>query len=145
MPRVLVGIDGSPPSHRALEHAITQAKGSGHEIVLLTVIPEAVRNSSLGTLIPAGLELPPELSRSFEETARLRLDGLAEQIKGAGVKVRAELRSGSIVEEFLRTADELDAVEIVIGQKSYDPKRAGHGPNASAIAERAKVRVTFVA
>lgn len=144
MSRVLVGIDGSPPSRRALDHAVSEARQQGHELVLLTVIPPAVRHSSLATMVPAGLALPPELSHTFEQTARLRLDELAAQLSTSGVKARAELRAGSIVEEFVRAAEELGASEIVIGHKAFEPHQVETGPNAAAIAERANVRVTLV-
>lgn len=143
MSRILVGIDGSPASRRALDHAAEEARSRGHEIVLLTVIPASVRSSSLSSMMPAGLTLPPELSKTFEDNARQRLEGLASELKASGVKVRAELRAGPTVDEFVRVAEELGANEIVIGHRSYAATEEP-GPNAAAIAERAKVRVTLV-
>lgn len=144
MGRILVGIDGSPPSRRALDHVLQQARQGEHEVVLLTVIPPQVRHTSLSSMMPAGLALPPELSQTFEETARLRLDEMAEQMKRAGVKVRAELRAGKTVDEFVKLAEELGVSEIVIGHKAFEPGQVEMGPNATAIVERAKVRVTLV-
>lgn len=143
MTRILVGIDGSPPSRRALDVATEQARVRGHELVLLTVIPPSVRHTSLSSMMPAGLALPPELSNTFEESARLRLDELADQLKGTGIKVRAEVRAGQTVDEIVRAASELGASEIVIGHKAYE-EGGERGPNAAAIAERAGVRVTLV-
>lgn len=142
--RILVGIDGSPPSRRALDHAASRARERGAELVLLTVIPREVQNSSLASMLPAGITLPPELARTFEQQARLRLDELAAEMKALGVNARTMVRAGPTVEEFVRVSAELGATEIVIGHKSYEPGHVEVGPNASAIAERANVRVTLV-
>ena len=127
-----------------MEHAAQEALARGHEIALLTVIPRELRESSLASMMPAGVALPPELSRTFAQSARSRLDELMEQLRRSGLKVEAHVRAGLTVEEFVRAADELQASEIVIGHKAYEPGHVELGPNAAAIAERANVRVTLV-
>ena len=144
MGRLLVGYDGSPHSRRAVEHATQEALQRGHDIVLLTVIPRELLESSLASMMPAGVALPPELSRTFEANARIRLDELMVKLRSSGVKVESLVRAGPTVEEFVRAADELHASEIVIGHKAFEPGHIELGPNAAAIAERANVRVTLV-
>lgn len=144
MGKLLVGFDGSAPSRRAVEHALKEARARGHALVLLTVIPREIRESSLASMMPAGLALPPELSSTFEESARNRLKELTEELAASGVRVEAHVRAGSTVDEFVRAAEEVGATEIVIGHKAFEPGHVELGPNASAIAERAKVRVTLV-
>ncbi|HET6405155.1 MAG TPA: universal stress protein [Candidatus Thermoplasmatota archaeon] len=144
MGRILVGIDGSPVSQRALAHAAERARAEKHELVLLTIVPAQVARSTLTDLLPAGLALPPELSRTFEEAARKRLEEQAGALAASGVKVLAEVRAGETVDEFVRAAAELGATEIVIGHKSYQPGHVEVGPNAAAISERANVRVTLI-
>lgn len=144
MGTILVGFDGSPSSRRALDHAVAEAKARDHELVLLTVIPSAVKNTSLASMMPAGLNLPPALSHTFGETARLRLDEIAEELTRAGIKARTDVRTGNTVDEIVRLADEVRASEIVIGHKAFEPGQVETGPNAEAIVHRAKVRVTLV-
>ncbi|HVM45131.1 MAG TPA: universal stress protein [Candidatus Thermoplasmatota archaeon] len=140
---ILVGIDGSPPSRRALDHATRLAREKGHELFLLTVVPEQVKNSSLSSMMPAGLALPPALSQTFEQTAQLRLDEIAAQLAAIGVKARTDVRAGDAARQLLRAADESGASEIVIGQKSYADK-THLGPNARAIRDGAKVPVAMI-
>lgn len=144
MGRLLVGFDGSPPSRRAVEHATQEARTRGHDIVLLTVIPREIRESSLASMMPAGVTLPPELSHTFEENARDRLKELMDKLASSGIKVAGHVRAGLVVDEFVRAAEEVGASEIVIGNKAFEPGHVELGPNAAAIAERAKVRVTLV-
>lgn len=144
MGRLLVGYDGSAPSRRAVEHALEEARTRGHEIVLLTVIPREIRESRLASMMPAGLTLPPALSHTFEENARSRLKELTDRLAASGVKVDAHVRAGLTVDEFVRAAEEVGASEIVIGHKAFEPGHVELGPNAAAIAERAKIRVTLV-
>lgn len=139
---ILVGFDGSDASRRALEHASRQAKMSGAELVLATVIPSQVKESTLASL--TGLELPSTLSRTFAESARIRLEETAEALQKAGTKTRVELRTGPTASSLLALADELQATEIVIGHKAFGSPTATMGPNAVEILRGAKIPVTVV-
>lgn len=144
MARILVGFDGSPPSRRALQHAVARVRASGEELFVLTVVPESVRKSSLSAMMPAGIELPREMTRTFEETARLRLDEVVAENGRDGVKVRAEVRAGDAAEALLAFADEMQVSEIVIGHKSFEGARFTLGPNADKVLRGSKVPVTVV-
>src|SRR5205823_5173933 len=85
--RILVGFDGSEPSRRALDFAVARAKLSGDEVVVLTVIPPSVANSSLARMMPAGLELPPPMAKTFEESARQRIEDVVKEKQPSGVKL----------------------------------------------------------
>lgn len=144
MGRILVGFDGSPPSRRALDVASARAALSGDQLVLVTVIPAQVRASTLSDLVPAALDLPPEMRRTFEENARARLDELAAGLKAAGASVRAEVRVGRAGEALLAVAQELGVQEIVLGHKAFESPTHRLGPNAEHVLRHAKVPVTVV-
>jgi len=144
MPRVLVGFDGSPHARRALEAALARLKEARGELLVVTVIPESVRRSSLSAMMPAGLELPGPLNGTFEEHAQERLDEVVAQAKAAGVSARGELRHGATVEGILAAASEFKADEILLGVKSYEGPDRHQGPNATEIARRSKVPVVLV-
>lgn len=144
MARILVGFDGSPPSRRALLHAVRRSGAGGDEIVILTVVPAAVRNSSLSAMMPAGIELPRSMSHTFEETARLRLNEVVDELARAGVKVRGEVLAGEAAPTLLGFAQQLGAQEIVIGHKSFEGPQFTLGPNADKVLRGATVPVTVV-
>jgi nucleotide-binding universal stress UspA family protein len=144
MARLLVGYDGSPPARRAFERALARAKAPGDEILVVSVIPPAVRGSSLSRMMPVGLELPGSLTGTFEDHARERLATLVAEARKAGAKVEGEVRAGSPVDAILAAAREHKADEIILGVKSYEGPEAGLGPNATEIAQKAKIPVTLV-
>lgn len=140
--RILVGFDGSPASRRALDHAVARA-GQDGELHLVTIVPSSVRNSKLASMMPAGIELPPNLSQTFEETARRRLDEVLAELAKSGRKAHGHVRAGDSAKTLLALAQELGAHEIVIGHKSYEDGQA-LGPNANEIVRHANVPVTVV-
>lgn len=144
MALLLVGYDGSPPARRAFERALARATGMGDEILVLAVIPASVRKSSLSKMMPAGVELPQPLAGTFEDHMRERVDEVVAEARKAGAKASGEIRAGSAVDAILAAARESNADEILLGVKSYEGPEAEVGPNASEVAQRAKVPVTLV-
>lgn len=142
--RLLVGFDGSPPSRLALGHAMRRAAEAKDELHVVTVIPAAVRDSSLARMMPAGLELPPQMNGTFEDTARRRLDEVLEQARKHGARATGEVRAGEACHEILRAAEEFKADEIVIGHKSFEGPEFSFGKNAREIVRQSKVPVTVV-
>ena len=141
---LLVGFDGSDPSRRALDHAVRRARLGGDEVVLLNVIPASVAKSSLSGMMPAGLELPAPLARTFEENARQRLQDVVLQYAAQGVTLRAEVRAGEAVQAIVDAAHELRADEVVIGHKSYEKESLDLGPIAERLVKHLPATVTVV-
>lgn len=125
-----------------MEHAATRT-GADTILHLVTIVPTAVRNTTLASMMPPGVELPAHLSQTFEETARRRLDDVLTELKKAGHVAHAHVRTGDSAKSLLLAAEELQASEIVIGHKSYENTRV-LGPNASHILRHAHVPVTVV-
>lgn len=140
---IVVGFDGSPPARRALEHAAARSTEED-EIVLVSVIPSAVRERSFAAMMPAGIELPPALDGTFEKRARDRLDELVAEHAKRGVKIRGEVRTGEPAATLLALAGELKAAAIVIGHKAFESKHLTLGHNADAILRGAQIPVTVV-
>jgi nucleotide-binding universal stress UspA family protein len=144
MGHILVGFDGSDPSRRALDFAIARAKPQGDEVVVLTVIPPSVKDSSLAKMMPAGLELPAAMAKTFEENARARLDEVIRERRAAGSKIRGEVRAGEAMQAFLDAAKEFGASEIVIGHKSFEREDLALGPIAERLVKHMPATVTVV-
>lgn len=143
MGRVLVAFDGSEPSRRALDHAVSRAK-AGDELVLLNIIPPSVAGSSLSGMMPMGVELPPPLTRTFEENARQRLADVISQYARQGVRMRGEVRAGDAAQTILAAARELSADEVVIGHQSYESAEMRLGPVAERLVQLLPRIVTVV-
>ncbi|HUR69510.1 MAG TPA: universal stress protein [Candidatus Thermoplasmatota archaeon] len=141
---VLVGFDGSPSSRRATELAARRSRAHGDELALVTVVPRQVIDSSLADLMPAGFQLPPELSRTFHENARTRLEEVAAALRQGGAKVQTHVRAGDAGATLLQMSEELHAAELVIGQKAFEDPRQPMGRNAALVLRGAKVPVTIV-
>lgn len=143
--RLLVGFDGSPPSRRALEHAIRRAAAAKDDLVVLTVIPPTLRDSSFQRMMPAGVELPPQMSGTFVETARKRLDEVVAEAVARGVQAKGEVRADEdAARALLAAVAELGADEVLIGHKSYEGPEFTLGANADAVVRGADVPVTVV-
>lgn len=88
--RILVGIDFSSPSERALACAMELARGLGAELHLLHVyqIPAFAFPE---TIVPA----PPETIDRFIGESRRHLEALAERVRKEGVRATSDLVPGS--------------------------------------------------
>lgn len=141
---LLVGFDGSDPSRRALDHAVARAKLSGDEIVLLLVVPKGVAQSSLSGMMPPGLELPPELDRTFVQNAKALVDEAVASHHGSGVKIQAVVKEGEAGRELVEAATRLKATEVIIGRKSYEAGHTKLGPVAERLVRNLPATVTVV-
>ena len=119
MGSIVVGTDLSPRSDRALLRAISIAKATGNEIVLVTVLEGEA----------AGPGARSEQRRAASALQRLQ-GSLSER---EGIVCRVEVRSGDPAEELNKVADEAGAELMVIG-----PDRRGFFKDAfgSVTAER---------
>ena len=95
-------------------------------------------------MMPAGVELPPPMAKTFEQSARDRLDEVVREKRASGVKLRPEVRSGEALHVFLETAKELGVSEIVIGHKSFEKEALQLGPIAERLVRQMPATVTVV-
>lgn len=144
MARVIVGYDGSAPSKRALAWALDHASARGDEIILLTVIPSAVAKSSLSHMMPAGLELPAHMGKTFEENARARLEEVILEHAAKKVKMQALVKQGDPAKAFTDAVKESGASDVVIGHKSFEQEVTPLGLIAERLVRQMPATVTVV-
>lgn len=140
---IVVGFDGSPPARRALDHAASRAT-LDDELVLVWVLPASVRERSFAAMMPAGIELPPEMGGTFEERARARLAEVVSETAKRGLKTRGELLLGEPADVILGVVEDLHATLLVIGHKAFEGRTLTLGQNADAILRGSKIPVTVV-
>ena len=123
--KILVPLDGSEHSLRALEIAIQIAKKFDGKITLLHVYSVTARPILIPestTLTPPGVPvmMPAEISKLIEATRKAGADILAEgeqKIKAEKVQVETMLLEGQIAEEIAKTAKEGKFNLIVMGAR----------------------------
>jgi nucleotide-binding universal stress UspA family protein len=120
--RILVPLDGSEHSVRALEEAVQIAKRCDGKIILIhvySVLSSGVVPMTMTMYEPAAL--PPELVTKLAEAVRKAgvtiLERAEKKVKAEAVQSKTLLREGHVVEEILKAAKEENVDLIVIGAR----------------------------
>jgi universal stress protein A len=108
--RILVPVDFSQPSQRALRFAREWAARFGSEVCLLHVLEPI---PAMATFPDMGIA-PPVPLPDFHDKARVGLERLAQQVFSDSVKTSVHLRDGVAYDEISVAARELDADLIII-------------------------------
>jgi len=109
--KILVPVDFSEHSARALDHAIALAKAFGAEIALL----HSYEVMPIVTLY--GVGYPDSLDAELREAATKRLAGWREKVAGEGITVSDRVVSGPPAEEIHDVALDLGVDLIVMGTR----------------------------
>jgi nucleotide-binding universal stress UspA family protein len=105
---ILLAVDGSTYSEKAVELA-KQLASAGNDEVVVTHVTE---------LLPARFQTYPGLDQEFDNETIELAKGYVADLEEAGIKARAELRSaqyGGIARIITNLAEDLDAGLIVMG------------------------------
>ena len=140
--RVLVPIDGSAPSLRALEHAVSLVAGrKDAEIILLNVQgPETLDVSDFTAVI--SVRADRERAARQSKAALRKAVAHCQQTK-TRFSTRAEL--GPVAETIADLARRLGADQIVMGSRGFGPlRRLFLGSVASKVARLVRVPLTLV-
>ncbi len=122
--KILVPLDGSEHSVRALKVAVQIAKKFDGKITLIHVyskvwpiiMPHA-------TIMPEATEIIPKLIEAAREAGEGILADGKKKVKAEGVQVETLLREGHTVEEILKTAGEGEFDLIVVGARGLSKIR----------------------
>lgn len=133
---LLVGVDGSPTSDRALEEAFALAPGLGASVCAVLVVKLVAPTGEQIGATAALEEAADEVAESMREVL---------QARSAHTGVRAELvvRRGSVLTELVRTADERPVRMVLVGA-STSPGHRLIGALAPRIVRVGRWSVTVV-
>jgi nucleotide-binding universal stress UspA family protein len=112
MPGIVVGVDGSGHSQRALEWAINEAAVRQAPLTIVTVHQLVAGYSGRGVLYPGDSEQAEKAGQVAKQDADKILEGMGER-RPASVTVDA--RSGFPAEELLNASQDADM--IVLGSR----------------------------
>ncbi len=113
--KILVPIDGSDYSNKALDYAIELARKFSSEILLVHVVPTTTAIISGSETIGSSVLL--DLRRQFEESGHRILSSGEAKIREAGIKVTTKLEYGSLPDSISKIGKEEDVSLIVIGER----------------------------
>lgn len=119
--RILVGLDGSDYSLRALDFAIDLAKKYQSQLVLVHVV---IRQIYAINPPEAGILAGTAIVRELETEGKTILTQGEEKVKAQGLPVEPRLRQGVPAEELLRAAADEKADLMVLGSRGLSQVRA---------------------
>lgn len=139
---VIVGLDGSEGSQRALDFAIRRAKAGQHELMLACVIP----HSTHAFLTIDELTRNEAWRQAQQERAQREiLDPALAKTAEAGVRAHARIEFGEPTEALSELAREIGASHIIVGRRGLSPLKALlFGSIASRLVQTSPVPVTVV-
>lgn len=129
---ILVGVDGSDFSNRALTYACELAEKLGGKITLIHVYSAVVPlTTSLNALSPTMSQLPPptsapmaaRITEEAKEKGRLVLDEAERMVNKHGLSAEKVLREGDAVNEIVAVAKERRIEVIVLGHRGWSKIR----------------------
>jgi nucleotide-binding universal stress UspA family protein len=124
MPGILVALDDSCGSEKALEAAVDLARQNGSRVTAVTVLENI------------GIPCPDQLTEDVKARARRRLEELlqtaANFARSRGVRLTPILREGQPADAILTCAEEEKADILVLGANRHDGK-AGLGGTADQV------------
>jgi nucleotide-binding universal stress UspA family protein len=112
MARILIAVDGSAPSLRALELGASLAAKLEVGIVLLHAVPPVVLPPGDG-----GPEALSELRHALQAEGRRLLEALADKARSHGVPVETELGLGDAASTIHDRAEAPDIQMVVMGSR----------------------------
>jgi len=120
--KILVPLDGSAPSSKALKYGINVAKNFGSEIILLHVYSRAVpfvtpETGALPTPTVVSAEITAEVIEAAKRIGNKILAEAKHAVEKQKIPVKAVLREGDAVHEIVRTTKEEKIDLIVMGAR----------------------------
>ena len=122
---------------KTLEHAVSLARLHGAKLHVLTVIPDYGMSM-------VGSYFPKEFSENAVAETRAKLAEFVEKHLPQDIVADLHVRHGTIYEQIIARADQVDADMIVMA--SHRPEMSDYllGPNAARVVRHARRSVTVI-
>jgi len=133
MPRILVALDESCGSERALETAVKLAQQDGGHLTAVTIL-EQTGNPHLD-------ELPKEVKAQARQHLEVLLQTAVRYARSRGVRLKPILREGHPADAIIRCAEEERASLLVLGASSQPSGNSGLGGTADQVSNHCSCTV----
>jgi nucleotide-binding universal stress UspA family protein len=140
--KILVPIDGSEPSLKALKHAVNLAKILSSEINVISVVEELK--------LPFGAEYRLWANENHQELIRNSLESINKEIvsireKDPEIKIDAEIIEGNPAKKIIQTAEKEKYDLIVIGKRGMGiVEELVLGSVTDKVVNQSKIPVTVI-
>lgn len=135
--KILVAVDGSESSNRALDKALELAALAGAEMVALAVEgPLPAYAATLGEV--------DEVKREKDAFFAGLVDDVRERAEAAGVRIEVDVRAGHAAELIVKVASQRGADLIVLGRQGHFVRDHLLGSTADRVTEHADCPVMVV-
>lgn len=136
MAKIVVALDGSPGSEKALEAAVRLAQRDGGQVAAVTVLDRS------------GVPYPEHLRESIQGRARHYLkevlQAAANYARSRGVELTPILREGHPAEAIIACAEQEEAELLLVGSKGKTPSLSGIGGTADQVSSHSPCTVVIV-
>ena len=145
--KLLVPIDlaDMDTMEKVLQTGIDQAKASGADLTVMTVVPDIITGLDWRYAIRGETGGSQEYdAQEIVDEALQRLNEIVAERTPSGMKVATIARHGSVYEQVLKVAEELEVDQIVLG--AHRPGLADFllGPNTARIVRHATCSVNVI-
>ena len=110
--KILLPVDFSGHSARALDYAVELAQQFGSKIYLLHSYPIHV-----GSIAPYGIVVPESFERDCREVATKQLDEWAKKVSDRDIEVESLVTPTFVCDAIVKQAEEIGADLIVMGTR----------------------------
>jgi nucleotide-binding universal stress UspA family protein len=139
--KILVPIDGSKTSKRAIEEAKQIGKKFEAELIAFTVIPETTIFEQFPTNFPYALEV----SEANTEHAEIVLSDIEKEMQDYPYKTETLYKSGDPASEIVKLAEERDVDLIIMGNRGLGAfSRTLLGSVSSKVINHSNISVLLV-
>lgn len=118
---VLLAVDGSPGSERALDYAAARAKIGGAKIVVAYVIEWSAYSFNTPE---ENAERHKRREQEIDRATTSVVEPAAAKLKADGIDVETIVHHGPPAETLIRLAEEHDVAQIVIGRRGQSGIKA---------------------
>lgn len=141
---IVVGTDGSDTAGKAVEEAVRLAEAFDAPLHVVSAYRTTAATSAASAEFGMGAVLLGDWLLDARSKVESRLESVARQLGGRGVKTTVHALAGNPVDAILKVAADTDADLVVVGSKGMNGARRVLGSVPNSVAHKASCTVLVV-
>ena len=146
VPRIIIGVDGSPAAEQAIHSVGQRVWGDGTEVKLIAVDDGTPTPARVSTFLPQAAEMLNSYFQKRESRVRSMLDWATDELNNIGLKTSVSMKKGDPSKILLAEARKWNADCIFVGTRDFSSafERFRLGSVSTAIVTNAHCSVEIV-